>query len=378
MLSDNIRKYRKENNMSQDELAEKIGVSRQSISLWETDQTQPTIDNIIALAKIFNISSDLLLNDAPIEAELQRNASTPESTQTKSAKGFLKLTLSQRIIIIASLALVLVAIATALLLNKCSTDKTDKQTLPVETSETTGETDNSESDEKDSSSAADQTSSPETTEESTTKAPSTAEITVAVAPSTPVTTEKVTVSKPAPSVTVTTAPPPAVTTAAPTFDLFAYCKNFAVKIGTLNGDYSIYQQEATKYGGNPNEYFSISYWADSNMVEFCLHCPLSDTQSENFYLRMRGGYNKSYEYLTSKYYRDTGVSIRSASGTIDPATFYDGYPINCNSYLGSTTGQTEFMEESRVGMCDLIRCLKQFVTVEKMDCSFADFDFKNF
>ena len=61
MLSDNIRNYRKENNLSQDELAEKLGVSRQSISLWENGQTQPTIDNIIALAKIFNITADELL-----------------------------------------------------------------------------------------------------------------------------------------------------------------------------------------------------------------------------------------------------------------------------------------------------------------------------
>ena len=61
MLSDNIRNYRKINNMSQDELAEKLGVSRQSISLWETGQTQPTIDNIIALSKIFNVTSDEIL-----------------------------------------------------------------------------------------------------------------------------------------------------------------------------------------------------------------------------------------------------------------------------------------------------------------------------
>lgn len=64
MLSDNIKNYRKKNNMSQDELAEKLGVSRQSISLWETGQTQPTIDNIIALSKVFNISSDMLLGSS--------------------------------------------------------------------------------------------------------------------------------------------------------------------------------------------------------------------------------------------------------------------------------------------------------------------------
>ena len=64
MLSDNIKNFRKKSNMSHDELAEKLGVSRQSISLWETGQTQPTIDNIIALAKIFNISSDMLLGSS--------------------------------------------------------------------------------------------------------------------------------------------------------------------------------------------------------------------------------------------------------------------------------------------------------------------------
>lgn len=64
MLSDNIKNYRKKSGMSQDELAEKLGVSRQSVSLWETGQTQPTIENIIALSKIFNISSDMLLGSS--------------------------------------------------------------------------------------------------------------------------------------------------------------------------------------------------------------------------------------------------------------------------------------------------------------------------
>ena len=61
LLSDNIRKYRKSKQMSQDELAEKLEVTRQSISLWETGQTQPSLDNIVALAKLFEISTDELL-----------------------------------------------------------------------------------------------------------------------------------------------------------------------------------------------------------------------------------------------------------------------------------------------------------------------------
>lgn len=61
MLSDNIKNYRKENNLSQDELAEKLGVSRQSISLWETGQTQPTLENIMALAKILFYMNSVIL-----------------------------------------------------------------------------------------------------------------------------------------------------------------------------------------------------------------------------------------------------------------------------------------------------------------------------
>ena len=36
------------------------------------------------------------------------------------------------------------------------------------------------------------------------------------------------------------------------------------------------------------------------------------------------------------------------------------------------------MEESRVGICDLIKLLKEFVRVENMECDFTDFGFKNF
>ena len=63
MLSDNIRKYRKANQMSQDELAEKLEVTRQSISLWETGQTQPSLDNIVALAKLFDVTPEELLKN---------------------------------------------------------------------------------------------------------------------------------------------------------------------------------------------------------------------------------------------------------------------------------------------------------------------------
>lgn len=64
MLGKNIRNLRKENKMSQEQLAEKLNVSRQSISLWENGQTTPSMDNIIAIADIFGVSTDVLLKDS--------------------------------------------------------------------------------------------------------------------------------------------------------------------------------------------------------------------------------------------------------------------------------------------------------------------------
>lgn len=54
---------RKRNNMSQDELATKVDVSRQAISKWELDETLPESENIIKLADMFYVSADYLLND---------------------------------------------------------------------------------------------------------------------------------------------------------------------------------------------------------------------------------------------------------------------------------------------------------------------------
>lgn len=59
-IGENILKYRKQAGLSQEELAEITNVTRQSISLWETDQTVPSLDNLIMLARIFKVSLDEL------------------------------------------------------------------------------------------------------------------------------------------------------------------------------------------------------------------------------------------------------------------------------------------------------------------------------
>ena len=56
-----IQEYRLKNGFSQELLAEKLGVSRQSVSKWEIGQTLPEIDKIISMSKLFSISTDELM-----------------------------------------------------------------------------------------------------------------------------------------------------------------------------------------------------------------------------------------------------------------------------------------------------------------------------
>lgn len=58
-----IYELRKTNNLSQEQLAEKIGVSRQSISKWESGESSPELERLIALSQVFNVSTDYLLKD---------------------------------------------------------------------------------------------------------------------------------------------------------------------------------------------------------------------------------------------------------------------------------------------------------------------------
>ena len=64
--------YRKKHNLSQEELAEKIGVSRQAVSKWERAEASPDTDNLIILAKIYGVTLDELLQGES-EPEVKEN-----------------------------------------------------------------------------------------------------------------------------------------------------------------------------------------------------------------------------------------------------------------------------------------------------------------
>lgn len=67
-IANRLLQLRKENRLSQEELAEKIGVSRQAVSKWERAEASPDTDNLILLARLYNVSiDDLLKTEEPIE-----------------------------------------------------------------------------------------------------------------------------------------------------------------------------------------------------------------------------------------------------------------------------------------------------------------------
>lgn len=65
MFKDNLIQLRKYNRLTQEQLAEKIGVTRQAIAKWEAGDTVPDLDKCKALAEIFGVSLDDLANYEP-------------------------------------------------------------------------------------------------------------------------------------------------------------------------------------------------------------------------------------------------------------------------------------------------------------------------
>ena len=68
-FGDKLILLRKKKGLSQEELAEKLGVSRQSVSKWESNNTYPETDKIVQICNIFECSMDDLINDKVTDVE---------------------------------------------------------------------------------------------------------------------------------------------------------------------------------------------------------------------------------------------------------------------------------------------------------------------
>jgi len=82
-ISNQIKNYRKQKNLSQEELAEKIYVSRQTISNWETGKSYPDVHNLILLSTLYEISVDELIKG---DVEIMKEKIISNELQSLSKK----------------------------------------------------------------------------------------------------------------------------------------------------------------------------------------------------------------------------------------------------------------------------------------------------
>lgn len=84
-IGEQLLKLRKEKNLSQEEVADQLNVTRQTVSKWETNQSTPDFDKIMPICQLYGITSDELLTGVKIEKETEVVEKT--ATNTKKAAG---------------------------------------------------------------------------------------------------------------------------------------------------------------------------------------------------------------------------------------------------------------------------------------------------
>ena len=82
-IANKLVELRKKNGLSQEELADKLGLSRQAVSKWERAESSPDTDNLICLAKLYNVSLDELLNTDETIEEISREVKEREEEKGK-------------------------------------------------------------------------------------------------------------------------------------------------------------------------------------------------------------------------------------------------------------------------------------------------------
>lgn len=109
-FGDNLKLLRKEKKLSQEDLAEKMNVSRQSVSKWETGEAYPEMNNILQLCKIFGCKINSLVNDNiedvnSLDEEIKMSVVKFKEEKQRKVKG-----LSKAIMVIAKIAKICVIV----------------------------------------------------------------------------------------------------------------------------------------------------------------------------------------------------------------------------------------------------------------------------
>ena len=82
-LGKQIKKYRSEMNLSQDELAEKVFVSRQTVSNWENNKNYPDIKSLMLMSEVFGVSLDIL-----VRGDIETMKKVINETEVKKANHY--------------------------------------------------------------------------------------------------------------------------------------------------------------------------------------------------------------------------------------------------------------------------------------------------
>lgn len=139
-LAKKMIELRKQNGLSQQDLADRLGVSRQAISRWETGAVQPLADSVKSLAQVFQVSTDYLLNDdldTPTPPPTAQPA--PPQEKPKSARKHRKWLLALAALVAVALLVLVTAAGTAYYLQW-------KERQPVSASDVLSERDDGQSD----------------------------------------------------------------------------------------------------------------------------------------------------------------------------------------------------------------------------------------
>ena len=128
-LAEKLAALRKNKGISQLELAEMVGVSRQAVSRWESSTSMPSTENLRVLAELYHVSLEYLLDDTIQETEQKK----PEGPKEGSARS------KTRIIIGVVLAVLVVALVFAFAASKAENKVHAIKDLEKSEIETTGE-----------------------------------------------------------------------------------------------------------------------------------------------------------------------------------------------------------------------------------------------
>lgn len=118
-FGENLKLFRKNKKMSQEELADKVGVSRQAVSRWEVGDAYPEMCNIVALCSIFHCNINDLINDNIVDVDSFDNETKEGITKFKKEQQKRMKVISKAIYIVTNIVKVIVLIPTILLMLGC-------------------------------------------------------------------------------------------------------------------------------------------------------------------------------------------------------------------------------------------------------------------